>query len=114
MGHFEAILGHFEAILGRFVAILGHLRAMSGPSWAMSGRLRAILAETGFVYERSEGFTDFKRSLECARERGDCCIGGGRVPSWAILPEEPFFGPFLVQFLDGFWVRFGVQKYLQN
>ena len=70
---------HFEAILGNFLAILGHLRAMSGPSWAISGRLRAILghlraifghlgavlrpswgilAETGFVYERSEGLAE--------------------------------------------------------
>ena len=51
MEHFWDHLGKFQALLGAFLgqvgAILGHVQA----SWA-------ILAETVFVYERSEGLTE--------------------------------------------------------
>ena len=78
VAHLGPILEPFWASLGLFWATSGHL----GPSWgrldglailrnfvAILGHLRVILAETGFVYERSEGLTDFKRLLECVRKR---------------------------------------------
>ena len=47
--------GRLEAILGHFVAILDYLRT--------------ILAETGFVYELSEGFTELQKIIRvCQKE----------------------------------------------
>ena len=49
---FLQILGLFWGLLGAILAI-GHLVA----NWAHLGSSWAMLAETGFVYELSEGFT---------------------------------------------------------
>ena len=90
---------YLGTLLDQFGAILGYLR----PSWPKRGSF------TNGV----KALQNFKRSLSVS-ERGDCCIGGHLLPCWGIFPGELFLGPFLVQFLDGFWARFGGQKWLQN
>ena len=47
--------GHLGPSWGHFGVILGHLAAILGPSSGILGASWAILAETVFVYERSEG-----------------------------------------------------------
>ena len=51
LAHLGAILDHLGAILALLGAIYVYLRVFLGASWL-------ILAETGFVQERSEGLTE--------------------------------------------------------
>ena len=60
-------LGAFLAISCDFGALLEHFWGHLGPFWALLGtflgQLGAILAETVFVYERSEGLTELLMSI---------------------------------------------------
>ena len=49
---------------------MSDLGAILGAFW---GQLGAILAETGFVYERSEGLAGLNGS-KSVPEKGDCCL----------------------------------------
>ena len=65
LAHFGAILEEFWRFLGPFMCILGSswerlglFWAHLGPSWDHLRLFGAILAETVFVYERSEGLPE--------------------------------------------------------
>ena len=73
LGPSWAILGYFGTILGPLGAILklswGHLEANLGLSWVQMVHGRLILAETGFVYELSEGLTELQKIIRvCQKE----------------------------------------------
>jgi hypothetical protein len=81
------------------MGIWGHLGAILGSSWG-------ILAETVFVYERSEGLTGLNDSLEVP-EREESCLVPGYGPSWGHLGRGPKGGPKRTKKASHFGVGFG-------
>ena len=89
MEHFWDHLGPFRALLGAFF-----------------GQVGAILAETVFVYERSEGLPGSNDHLEVPG-REESCLVPGFVASWGHLGFGPKGGPEGTKKGSHFGVGFG-------